>query len=137
MPMNDAYRQMLAPGTPQLPQSTPMQPMQTPMQPSGIGDYNQLPPEVLEMLLGTYGDQLELGGLDAQLLQAQALRDTPMPEGRSTGRVYTAANPLEHIGAGIKQFQGMRDARRIGDEQEELRRKIGEAVRTYGMNAPR
>lgn len=93
-------------------------------------------PEIRELLLAAYGDQLEMTELDRQLQQANALRETGMPEGRSAGRVYTAANPLEFLGAGIKQYAGMRDAKRIEAERDEIRRRMGEAVSIYGRNLP-
>lgn len=94
-------------------------------------------PEIRELLLSAYGDQLEMSELDRQLQQANALRETGMPEGRQAGRVYTAANPLEFLGAGIKQYAGMRDAKRIEDERKEIRDKLGRAVSVYGGAIPR
>jgi hypothetical protein len=70
------------------------------------------------MELGILDDQGNI--LDKQLAQAQAVRNAPGPEGRDSGRVYTAANPLEHI---VNAAQGIKAGREIEDiakKQEEL-----------------
>lgn len=92
--------------------------------------------EYYQQLLGVYGDQMEMGDLDEQLLRAQALRDTAMPEGRNSGRVYTAANPLEFVGAGIKQYRGAKKEQGVNAEREAVRKRIGEAVKQYGAGIP-
>lgn len=47
------------------------------------------------------GDQQ---GIDRQRLTAKMLRGaSPTPEGRQAGRVYTAANPLEHVASTLGQ----------------------------------
>lgn len=44
-----------------------------------------------------------------QMQQAQALQQRPGPQMRGEGgRVQTAANPLEFIGAGLQQYAGMK-----------------------------
>lgn len=111
------------PGAPQAPQA-------------GQNPYG-LDPKVVEAMLGTYGDQLELGAQEKQLAQAQALRDQVAPEGRSSGRVYTAANPLEHLGVGIQRYKAMKKAEGIEGDMAERRRRIGENVKTYGSNIPK
>lgn len=50
----------------------------------------------------------EIDALQKQLTQAQMLQGTQMPEMRGNGRVQTAANPLEFIGAGLQQYAGKR-----------------------------
>lgn len=95
-----------------------------------------LDPAVLEAMLGTYGDQLELGGLDEQMARAEALRNAPTPEGRQAGRVYVAANPLEHLGRGIGQYRQGRKMEDIEKKRGEARGRIGENVKTYGKNYP-
>lgn len=64
-------------------------------------------------------------GLADRLAQARALRDTAMPEGRSGGGIYTAANPLEFIGAGIKQYKGEKRSRELEAALEKTRGEIG------------
>jgi hypothetical protein len=94
-----------------------------------------LDPAVLEAMLGTYGDQMELGAMDAQMAQAEALRQAT-PEGRSTGRVYVAANPLEHIGKGIGDYKLMKKRQQYEKDSAATRGRIGENVKLYGKNRP-
>lgn len=54
--------------------------------------------------MGVLGD--EMGIENDQLKMAEALRSTPTPEGRQAGRVFTAANPLEHLAAGVQRYRG-------------------------------
>lgn len=91
--------------------------------------------EELAALLGTYGDQLELGALESQQAQADALRNQAGPEGRSSGRVYTAANPLEELGHIGQMYAGKRMNDRIQRKGAKLRGRIGEGVRQYGLGA--
>lgn len=66
------------------------------------------------MEMGALDDQM--GILDKQLAQATALRNAPGPEGRDSGRVYTAANPLEHL---VHAAQGIQ----AGSQMEDLAKK--------------
>lgn len=44
-----------------------------------------------------------------QMALAEKLRyGTPGPEGRQAGRVYVAANPLEHLGRGMEQWNAQK-----------------------------
>jgi hypothetical protein len=63
---------------------------------------------------------VELGVLDEDMAEnkrqmelADKLRYAEAPEGRNSGRVYTAANPLEHVGHLMQQY-------RAGKKEEEL-----------------
>jgi len=85
----------------------------------------------LAALLGTYGDQMELDNLEKQMAQAEALR-MGTPEGREAGRVYVAANPLEHLGKGIGDYKLMKKRQANEAAQEPIRKRIGENVKTYG-----
>ena len=105
----------MMPGSPQAPQAGQQNPY-------------GLDPRVLEAMLGTYGDTLEMGALEKQLEQANALRETAMPEMRGNGRVQTAANPLEFIGAGIKQYKGMKKSKELEEGLGGIRKRIGENV---------
>jgi hypothetical protein len=107
-------------------------------QPPQAGAQNPygLDPQVLEALLGTYGDQMEVSALEKQMEQAEALR-MPTPEGRSSGRVYTAANPLEHLGKGIGDYKLMKKRKANDAAQAAARGRIGESVKTYGKNLPK
>lgn len=74
---------------------------------------------------------MELGGLnsensqlDKQQAYADKLRDTGIPEGRSVGNVYVAANPLEFLGAGMRQYQGQKQTENIFDQQKQLQNEM-------------
>lgn len=47
----------------------------------------------------------KLANLREQMQRTQSMQDAPGPQGRMTGRVYTAANPLEHIGQNIQKYK--------------------------------
>ena len=112
----------MMPGAPQAPQA-------------GAQNPYGLDPAVLEAMLGTYGDQMEVGALEKQMAQAEALRmDTP--EGRQAGRTYVAANPLEHLGKGIGDYKLMKQRKASDAAQAEIRKRIGENVASYGRNNP-
>jgi len=115
------------------PQAPGMQPPQAPQ--AGENPYG-LDPAVLEAMLGTYGDQMEVSALEKQMEQANALR-MATPEGRSSGRVYTAANPLEHLGKGIGDYKLMKQRQKNEADQAAARGRISESVKTYGKNIPR
>lgn len=122
-------------GTPQVP-GAPMAPGVPPQAGQPPNPYG-LDPRVLEAMLGTYGDQLEMSAQEKQLEQAQALRGMATPEGRQAGRVYVAANPLEHLGTGIQKYRAGKKAQGIEDELARTRKRIGTNVATYGKNIPR
>lgn len=114
----------MMPAAPQAPQAG-----QQPQNPYGLD------PAILEAMLGTYGDQQELGALEKQMAAAEALRQAT-PEGRGAGRVYVAANPLEHLGKGIGDYKLMKQRKASDAAQAEIRKRIGENVKTYGKNIP-
>lgn len=74
-------------------------------------------PEMLEQLkaMGVIPEEMTL--LDAQLQQANLLRNAAGPEGLDSGRVYTAANPMEHIGGLMQKYNANKEARGIEDRQ--------------------
>lgn len=91
------------------PSPSAMQALQSKMQdPKFSAWFNTLPPEekekVLQRLSMDYQGQGDIA--NEQMATAQALRGTATPEGRQAGRTYVAANPLEHIASGMKQYQG-------------------------------
>ena len=73
-------------------------------------EYLKQNPEFAQQLARDFA--AEQGVLDDQMSYAEGLRDTATPEGRQAGRVYVAANPLEHIGTGLNRYAGHR---KIGD----------------------
>ena len=64
---------------------------------------------------GRYQDEMAV--LDEQMAYAQGLRDTAGPEGRQAGRVYVAANPLEHLGTYLRRRRGNQEVGRVEGER--------------------
>jgi hypothetical protein len=85
-------------------------------------------------MLGTFGDTQELDAMEKQMAQAEALRQAT-PEGRNAGRVYVAANPLEHIGKGIGDYKLMKKRQQYEKDSASTRGRIGENVKKYGEMA--
>ena len=133
-------------------------PLQAPATPQS--GYDPLrDPKVREFLLSTYGNKMELDALEKQAERVRALR-RESPEGREAGRVYVAANPLEHIGAAWQNYNVMKKERELEEgirnpnyapgvlmnpeSQEEytvpgmkhFRKQISEALKEYGKAAP-
>jgi hypothetical protein len=94
-----------------------------------------IPENVLDSLLTTPQDQAELEGLMEQRVRANALRDTATPEGRQAGRTFVAANPLEFLGAGIKQYKGGKESKKLDTQVGDVRKKIGGKQGTYTKEA--
>lgn len=72
---------------------------------------------------------------ETQYEQAQALRRSPWPRGRWTGRTYTRAHPMEHIAAGVDRAVGgiqankqMEQQRQLLQEQARLRAALSRAM---------
>lgn len=66
-----------------------------------------------------------------QMKQAQALRDTAMPEGRRAGGMYIAANPLETAAAAVKQGLGAHMAGALNAQSTGLLTDQTNARQTY------
>jgi len=62
------------------------------------------------------------GALQQQMKQAEALRATPLPGGRtvSNGRVFVASHPLENVAALGQQLMGTIGSKRLGEQQQGL-----------------
>jgi hypothetical protein len=69
-------------------------------------DNSQLMGNVAAGSMELAGGEDRQAALQQQMEVADQLRNTPLPEGRGYGGVYTAANPLEFLGSGLKQYQG-------------------------------
>ena len=139
---------MVGPPKPAPPMMGPPRPPVGPPRPdptlqgqSGYGSpYAQPPPtdpRLIEAMLGTFGEQLELSQLEKQAEQARALRNAPGPEGRDSGRLYTAAHPLEHIGAGIQKYREGKKVKEAEEAAAKKRTTIGTNVKEYGKNIPK
>ncbi len=61
--------------------------------------------------------------LAKQMQQAQMLQQRPGPEMRGNGRVQTAANPLEFIGAGLQQYAGIRKEKDLQKKLDDLQKQ--------------
>jgi len=112
-----------------VPQAQAM-PSQQPLDPASM-DPSQAEAAQMAALLGTYGDQMELTELEKQMAQAEALR-MGTPEGRQAGRVYVAANPLEHLGKGIGDYKLMKKRQATEAASKPIRERIGTNVKKYG-----
>jgi hypothetical protein len=80
-------------------------------------------PEQLQMLmeLGIIPEQLD--EMQMQMKQAMALRDRGGPEGRSAGRTYVAANPMEHIGEFMQKRNAKKELEALKAQTEALRQQ--------------
>lgn len=99
-------------------------------------DLDNISEEELKMLmeLGVIPEEQAL--LQDQMNEALQLRSRAGPEGREAGRVYTAANPLEHIGEFMqkrnagKELEGLRTQQGgLLDKQAEQRAKFYQMLR--------
>lgn len=66
---------------------------------------------------------LETAIIDARRRRAQGMQETPMPQGRMAGRIYVAANPLEYLAAGLKQYAGRKDEQSANEELKQLQQQ--------------
>lgn len=94
-------------------------------------DLENLSEEDIKLLmeLGIIPEQM--GQLDKQMGIAEGLRNTPNPEMRYAGRVNVAANPLEFIGKGLREYAGIRDMKNIQKQKDDLIRQQSEARNRY------
>ena len=99
--------------------------------PDFMAQFKNMPPEqqqqIMTRLTTDYAGQRDVA--DEQLATAQALRNTSGPEGRQAGRVFVAANPLEHIGAAYKQRQGAQQYDEALARKKELSEMYGEGIK--------
>jgi hypothetical protein len=84
------------------------------------------------MSLGIAPDQQAL--LKDQMSQAQALRNRANPEMRGNGRVMTAANPLEFVGAVMQKRQAGKDIEKLKkDQQDSLSKQAKDRALFYEL----
>ena len=79
--------------------------------------------------------------LATQLAQAAKLRNQGAPKGYDTGRVYTAASPLEHFASALERGMAGREMKDIYNRRDELLKQQqsgrGEFLRAmYGKKLP-
>ena len=129
------------PGQQQVPNS-PLMPGAAPQPGMGIapiapppqaGQQGKSPAEIaaLAAYLQNFGLQLEEGELTDQMAYADALRQKT-PEGRDSGRVYTAANPLEHLGAGMQNWAAMKMREKAAADRRTVNESRGKNVGGVG-----
>jgi hypothetical protein len=78
--------------------------------------------EFMGAALGLAGGDDEMAAYNEQLAQANALRDTAMPEMRGAGRVNVAANPLEFLSSAMKQRKGHKEREDVLGKQDTARK---------------
>jgi hypothetical protein len=81
---------------------------------------------------------VELGVLDEDMVEnkrqmelADKLRYGAGPEGRNSGRVYTAANPMEHIGHAMEQYNAIQEQKALKKERAGIGEKQTTARKSY------
>lgn len=91
--------------------------------PQGVSTTPDFSEEELKILM-------ELGVIPGQLTEQNTMlergmdmQDEEWPEGRTTGanKLYTAANPLEHMAAGLRRYQGGRQQQNALSTANQLR----------------
>ena len=94
-------------------------PMPESVAPNGEGDFDlsNLSEEELQQLvsLGVIDDNMAENA--RQMKMQEELRYGAGPEGRDSGRVYTAANPLEHMGKLLQQYNAQKKMDELGQQR--------------------
>ncbi len=95
--------------------------------------------EIMSLGALTAQGQIAQQGYD----RAQALRQSPLPRGRWTGRVYRSAHPMEFVSSGVDRVMGelqsrkrMEEQRQIAEEQARLRSSLLGAMLKRQQNPP-
>lgn len=94
-------------------------------------DRNDFTPEQLQQLIALGAIPDEQKDMDLQMIQAQKLRNTESPQGQLAGRVYVAANPLEHLAAGIDKYQGAKQMKKLYGQNRDMRTRQTDARMLY------
>ena len=94
--------------------------------------------EFYAALARDYGGAVQAGQSDMN--RADAIRGAAGPQGRNSGRVYSAANPLEHLASGIEKYRAKGDydmAKEIRDsamtDKDEM---IAREMARFGASRP-
>lgn len=101
-------------------------------------------PDVLNYLLQQGGLNAQAGDADRKMMMAQQLRGmTAAPQGRQSGGIYTAANPLEHVAsavgqglAGRQQMQAQQSMTDIGQQRQQMMEALARKLQTGAPAAP-
>ena len=94
-------------------------------------DISQLSPEEIQQILSISSFPEEQDLLKQQLAQAESLR-VGTPRGTQAGRVYVAANPLEHIGAFMQNRNAQKQQNAVMDQQRKLIEQLRKGRMAYG-----
>lgn len=106
------------------PQPIPAHPQRVAPTPLQGQDPWNMSPEAATAIGGLAGAPEELEALNKEAALADELRNTGMPEGRNAGRVFVAANPLEFVGAGVKQYRGWKKTREVEKERDAILSRV-------------
>lgn len=81
-------------------------------------------PEAVSKVLG-------MGDLNRQMAFADKVRGKASPEGRysSSGRIYTAASPFEHMGTAYEKYMANKQSKNLAGQQLDAKKAIIEALR--------
>jgi hypothetical protein len=89
--------------------------------PSSIGDedfdMSQLSEEDLQKLISLGMIDENMAENARQMAMQEGLRYGAAPEGRDSGRVYTAANPLEHVGSLLQKYNANKEMKNLKTER--------------------
>ena len=88
-------------------------------------DFSNLSPEDIQQLSELLSNQDQVGDLNKDTdYQHQLQAGLRPPEGRQAGRVYVAANPLEHLGNLLQTLQSQKAVKSDDAQIKGLRDKI-------------
>jgi len=76
--------------------------------------------EEIEQILQLAELEGQTGILEDQMEAANKLRETETTPGINSGRVYTAANPLQHIGDFGQRYKGEQQAKSVEEERQRI-----------------
>lgn len=112
----------------------PLQSLQS-LQGPGIGqeeyDLSKMSEDELQKLVQLGVIDENMAENQRQMKLAEQLRYQAAPEGRQAGRVYVAANPLEHIGKGLEQYQAIQRQKELDKQRAEMQGKQTAGRQTY------
>jgi hypothetical protein len=102
-------------------------------------EFSDLDGETIQLLMSLGISEEQLAALKEDKASAQAIIDSGMPEGRSNGRVYTAANPLEFIAQGVRAYKADKDIGGTGSMEDQLAELAGTKMQNVdpGLDAQR
>lgn len=110
-----------------------MMPEPTSVAPNGEGDFDlsNMSEEELQQLVALGVIDENMAENARQMALQEGLRYGDMPEGRDSGRVYTAANPLEHVGKLMQQYNAQKKMDQLGKERVDMGKQQTAGRGTY------